>query len=401
MTDTIISKVSHLVNTFAKLFEKLQINRTYFFKILLDKIIIYNVFMATFRDNLHYNFRKIDGYNKPINIVISAREGAKSTSFVLDKSYLPWKKNGQITLYLVRNVVEITEALIQSIENIINKFTDDNVRFLFSKASMRDGIVDIKIKDKLFMRIIALNISVRRIKQSLTNNVGVIGFDEFIINPRQNEKYLKGEANKIAEIYTTYKREKADKEKPLKMYFLGNPYSLYNPIFMWLGISPSKLHLGQFLVGEDYVVEWYDLLPELRAKILAENPLYKFDEDYKTYAFEGKPVNDTNIKVAPFPKNYHLQFVFKIENRFIGVFQNNYWEDHADLYYCKFMTREEISSRRVQYCFDFGEMIDGTSLFSNDDRNKFNRFRIAMRKRLVAFASIDCYYLIEEIYFNL
>lgn len=363
---------------------------------------IYNKNMACERDNIHYNFRKIDGYNKPICIVISAREAAKSTSGILDKSYYPWKKTGATTLYLVRNVVEISEAIIVSIQdNIINKFTDENIRFEFSKAAMRDGIVDIKIKGKLYMRIVALNIASRRIKQALLKDINVILFDEFIINPRQGEKYLKGEANKIAEIYTTYKREKLDKGQPLKMYFLGNPYSLFNPIFVWLGISPSKLKIGKILVGEDFVVEWYELLPELKEKILKENPLYKFDEDYKSYAFDGLPVNDKNIKLGSLPMNYHLRFVFKSENKYIGVFQNNYWEDNADIYFCKFMTREEISKRRVSYCFDFEEMVSGCSLFSNDDRNKFNKFKIAMRRRLVAFQSIDCYYLIEEIYYNL
>ena len=109
------------------------------------------------------------------------------------------------------------------------------------------------------------------------------------------------------------------------MYFLGKPYSLYNPIFVWLGIKPSKLKFGQILVGDNYVVEWYALLPELKAKILADNPLYEFDEEYKEYAFEGQPINDENIKTAPMPNDYHLRFVFKIEGKYIGIFQNNYW----------------------------------------------------------------------------
>lgn len=354
------------------------------------------------RDNLHYTFRKIDGYNKPINIVISAREGAKSTSAILDKSYFPFKRTGATTLYLVRTIVEISEALITSIQdNIINKFTDDNVVFQYSKSALRDGIVDIRINGKLYMRILALSITLRKMKQALLKNIGVILFDEFIVNPRKNEKYLKGESFAISEIYTTYKRERIDNGMPLKMYFLGNPYSLYNPIFLWLGVSPAKLKMGECLVGENYVIEWYKLLPQLRAKILKENPLYEFDEDYKQYAFEGKPILDQNIKLGKLPPSYHLHFVFRHENKFIGVFQNNYWEDHADLYFCQFMTAKDISNRRVAYCFNFGELINGTALLSNEDKNKFNKFKIAMRKRLVAFQSIDCYYLIEEIYYNL
>ena len=44
------------------------------------------------RDNLHYSFREIDGYNKDIEVVISSRELGKTTQAWLDKIYLPWKK---------------------------------------------------------------------------------------------------------------------------------------------------------------------------------------------------------------------------------------------------------------------------------------------------------------------
>lgn len=355
------------------------------------------------RDNLHYTFRKIDGYNKPINIVISAREAAKSTSFNLDKAYFKWKKDGSTILYLVRQVVEINEALIESIQdNILNKFTDDNVQFQYSKSAMRDGILDIKINGKLYMRILALSIPLRRIKQALLKDIGIIVFDEFIINQRQGEKYLKEEAFKINEVYTTYKRERLDQGKPLKMYFLGNPYSLWNPIFMWLKIKPSKLHLGECLVGDEYVVEWYKLTDALKKKILEDNPLYQFDEEYKAYAFDGQPILDTNIKVEPqLPSRFSLRFVFRISNRYIGVYNNNYWEDGADLYYCQFIKEDEFSKRKTAYCFDFGELVNRCALISKEDYYKFNKFKIAMRKRQVAFQSVDCYYLIEEIYYNL
>lgn len=353
-------------------------------------------------DNLHYSFRAIDGHDKPYNFVISAREPGKSTMFMLTKHYFAWKKDFAPLLYLVRNIVEITEGLITTIQDVIlNKFTDDKVLFEYTKASMRDGIVDLKINGKLFLRIEALSISLRKIKQTILHNVRCIEFDEFIINPRQNERYLPDEAMKFKELYTTNKRDRFDQSKPLKAYFLGNPYSLYNPYFVWLGIVPSKLIFGKMFVGETFVVDYYKMLDELKAKILKENPAYQFDTEYCAYALEGKAVLDKNIKLAKLPQNYHLQFVFKSENKFIGVFQNNYWIDHADIYFCQFLTQKDISSRRVAYCFDFKELIAGTELLSKEERNKFNKFKNAMRRRLVAFQSIDCYYLIEEIYYNL
>ena len=354
------------------------------------------------RDNLHYTFRRIDGYDQAFNFVISGREAGKSTNFFIEKAYPIWKKHKAPVLFLVRNIVEITEGLLTTMQDVvINKFFDDNVKFQYSKASMRDGVVDIKINGELFMRVEALSITLRKIKQTILHNVSFIVFDEFIINPRMQEKYLPDEAFKFKELYTTNKRDRFDQTKPLKVYWLGNPYSLYNPYFVWLGISPAKLQFGKIYNNENCVVDYYKISLGLREKILKENPAYEFDEDYISYALEGKPVLDKNIKLGKLPQNYHLRFVFQQENKYIGVFQNNYWEDHADIYFCCFLSQKEISNRRVAYCFNFKDLISRSILLSNEDRNKFNKFKIAMRKRLVAFQSIDCYYLIEEIYYNL
>lgn len=363
---------------------------------------MYNLSMIV-RDNLHYSFRPIDGYDLAYNFTISCREPGKSSNFFIEKAYPFWKKTKAPLLYLVRNIVEITEGLILTIQdNILNKFFDDNVKFEYSKASLRDGIVDIRIHNELFMRIEALSITERKMKQTILNKVSMIVFDEFIINPKYGEKYLKGEADKFKTLYDTNKRDRFDTSKPLKCYFLGNPYSLYNPYFVWLGIHPADLKLGSFYTNGYCVIDYYKMKPELREKLLKENPAYIFDEEHASFALDGQAVNDKNIKVVKQqPMNYHLRFVFKIENKYIGIFQNNYWEDHADLYFCQFLSDKEISKRRIAYCFDFADLVNGSEIISNEDKNRFNKFRIAMRKRLVAFQSIDCYYLVEEIYNNL
>ena len=354
------------------------------------------------RDNIHWSNRAISGYNKPINIVLSAREAAKSTVANLDMTYSVWLKTKAPTLYLVRNSVEINEMLIDKIQATINKWIAEPIQFEYKQSEFVKGCCDLYVKGEIMIRLLSCSIPMRRLKQGLLPNVSTIIADEWFVNPKLNEKYLKGEALILKEIYTTYKRERLDKGKPLKMWFLGNVYSLYNPIFMWLGISPNKLRYGEFLVGDNYVVEWYALLPELVEKILAEDPLYEFDEEYKQYALNGQPINDTNIKViVSQPPNYQLRYVFRIENKYIGIFQNNYWEDHADIFYCRFLDVEEISRRRVAYVFNFSDMVSGTELFSKEEINRLNKFKIAMRRRLVAFQSIDCYYLTEEIYYNL
>lgn len=358
--------------------------------------------MAIEIKNYYADFREIDGYNKPINCFMSLREDGKSTAFWIKKIYRPWKKTGQTALCLVYNAVNLTTAFLQSIQdNIINKFTDDNVRFEYKLSDLDKGIVDVRINGKLFVRFLACTISLQRIKQALLKDVAVIFVDEYIVNPRKGEKYPKGLAFTIEEIYTTYKRERIDKGKPLRMYFCGNPYSLYNPIHMWLKIPTNKCKLGTILVGDNWAFQWHKATPELIAFLKKDNPMLEIDEDYRKYAFDGTPINDLNIKLGKLPANYHMRFIFKHDGQYIAVYQNEYWRDHADKYFCTIINGKDISNRRTAYCFDFAELVNGTALLCREDRNRFAHFKMSMRRRLVAFETIECYYLIEEIYFNL
>ena len=378
--------------------------------------------MAIPRDNLHYSFRPIDGYNKAFNIVISPRELGKTSQMWMDKIYLPWKKNHRPWIYLVRQAVEIDDALIESIFSTnMNKFTDDNLQPIYKSSSFADGIVDIFLEVKhlekkevkqedgsvkqedvevsekmLFFRIVSLNIKMYRIKKAILRNIAGVFMDEFIINPKFNEKYLPREFERLEEAYSTWRREA---DGILKVYMVGNPYSLFNAIFVGLKVDVSKLKRDSFYVGDSYVIHWAVLSPELKAKILEENPFYKFDEDYANYAVDGCAVNDKNIRLGKQPKNFYLSFVLKMSGKFIGVFQNNYMDSLEDRYFCKFL--DEVSARRTIYCFEFEEMVERSILISMDERMKLKRYKEAMRKRLVTFEDINVYYYMEEVYKNL
>ena len=353
------------------------------------------------RDNLHYSFRPIDGYNKAINIVISPRELGKTSQMWMDKIYLPWKKNHKPWIYLVRQAVEIDDALIESIFSTnMNKFTDDNVKPIYKPSTFSNGIVDIFLQvdeEKiLFIRIVSLNIKMYRIKKAILRNIAGVFMDEFIINPKFAEKYLPKEYERLQEAYSTWRREA---DGVLKMYFVGNPYSLFNPLFVGLKVDIAKLKRDSFYVGDSFVIHWAILSKELKEKILEENPFYKFDEEYSNYAVDGQAVNDKNIKLGRLPINFYLSFVLKMNGKFIGIFQNNYIDNLEDRYYCKFL--DEVSARRTIYCFEFEEMLERSILVSMDERMKLQRFKEAMRKRLVSFEDINVYYYMEEVYKNL
>ena len=361
------------------------------------------------RDNLHYSFRAIDGYNKAINIVISPREPGKTTQMWMDKIYLPWKRTHRPWIYLVRQAVEIDDALIESIFSTnMNKFTDDDLHPIYKTSSFSNGIVDIFLavtrkegdeeitENLLFIRIVALSVKMYRIKKAILRNIAGVFMDEFIINPKFAERYLPKEFERLQEAYSTWRREC---DGVLKMYFCGNPYSLFNPLFVGLKVNIAKLKRGEFYVGDSYVIHWATLSPELKAKILEENPFYKFDEEYADYAVEGQAVNDTNIKLGTLPRNFHLSFVIRMEGKFIGIFQNNYVEDLEDRFFCRFL--DEVSARRTVYCFDFSEMLERSVLVSIDERMRLRRFKESMAKRMVSFEDVNVYYYMEEVYKNL
>lgn len=357
------------------------------------------------------SWRTIDGFNKSINIFISPREPGKTDTTWWEKIYSNWYEDKKPWGYLVRQVVEITEAMIQDIENIINKWAIDPVELKYTKGSLKDGIVDIKIKDELFIRIIALSLPLRRIKLAKIPNIAGIFMDEYIIDPKSGEKYLKNEYFKIKELYTTYRRE-FQGNGMMKMYFCGNPYSLFSPLFVGLGVEVAKLKKdvykevnGEYklshniYVGDEYAIEWGVLHPLLKKQLLEKNPFYKFDEEYSDYALEGMAVNDRNIKLGKLPRNFFLAFVLKMAGKYIGVFQNNYVNDLEDKFFCKFL--DEVSARRTIYCFEFEEMVERSILMSIDERMKLQRFKNSIRKRDVSFEDINVYYYVEEIYKNL
>ena len=346
-------------------------------------------------DNLHYNFREIDGYNKAFNFVLSARECGKTTSAWI-KIYSQWKKTKKPYIYLTRTAVEINEALIDSIfDTNIRKFFDDDLKVKYNKGAFKDGIVDVFVNNELFFRIVSLSIPLRRIKLAVLKNIGGVFMDEYVIDPKTGEKYIKEEAFKIKEAYTTWRRES---EGILKCYFVGNPYSLFNPLFVSWGVDTAKLKRGSFYVGDSFVIQWATLNPLLREKLLKENPLYEFDEDFKGYALDGEAKNDKNIRLGEKPENFRLRFVFRISGKILGVFQNN-GVSLDPRFFVGFI--DDYSKARTAFAFDFDELIERTALVGMDERFALSRFKDAFRNRSILFENVSCYYFIEEIYTKL
>ena len=345
-------------------------------------------------DNEHYTFNKIDSYDRVMNMIISFRGSGKSTSANVLKLYAGYL-SGTPWIVFRRLKVHLNEEYINSIQGTINKFLKEPIEFTYKKGDIKSGEVDVYVGEKLFCRFIALSCELSMIKSYFVKNCGGILFDEFICDMRMGEKYLKNEYFKFQEIYTTYCREA---KRKLKCYLVGNPYSLYNPYFLNLGISPAKLKCGEIYAPKNkmYVVEWYEGKESLKKKIEEKNPFLTQDESYREYALNGVNVDDKDIKLVPIhPRAFKLKQVYFVENQNIGIYENT--TGKGDLYYWAELIDVDKITRDV-YCLSINDLSSNRIALSISDLRDNRSLATAMRLRHFGFKNIEAYYLFLEIY---
>ena len=358
------------------------------------------------KDNIHYDFRHVDRYNKAFNFVISARELGKSTA-IWWKVYLWAYHKHSPAIVLRRMTVDITEAYVDSIAKMINKFLPENKRFnlYYKKKAIDEGVCDVFMDKKCtrqLCRLVALNVPKSRMKSLAIDKPSFIIFDEFIIDTMQGEKYLNGELDRFRELYNTYNRFRVETiGKPIKCYFLGNPYTIFSPYVLWLNVPLNEIKEGNILIGSNWYFECAKLSEELKAFILEHNPLYEFDDSYKRYAFGAQAINDDRFIVNPKrPDNYTLRFIFKVQQRYVYIWQKNS-NIAFDLHHSKFWVETSdslITTNKPIYAIDFENLTEGTTLWLPELKACIMLLRYAIARRDVTYKSIEAGYYIQEIY---
>ena len=351
-------------------------------------------------DNLHWDFREIDGYDMDFNAILSEREAGKTTAL--------WRKARAIhekgaTFILTRQQkVSITETYLYDCERVINKFIDEpdkRYRFLFSKGALKSGIVDIyaqigKKEPKIMFRCLAMSNDLSDMKSLMLPNCICHFGDEFIKDTRSGEKYLPREAWKYCELINTFQREAPNRR--FKSYLFGNPYSKANPYFVQFEVDISKLKRGTIWTGKNVLVQCYEIKQELRDYIKAHNPLYEFDNAYTKYAFDGLAVNDANMILrTKQPQGFQLFCVVLIEGQKIGLY-SSYIPSFDFVYWVGPVG--DISKTRVAYAFDFADLQQGCVLLDAYGKRLLSRFATAMQLRKVSFANSQYGYWAEQIY---
>ena len=363
-------------------------------------------------DNLHIDsdIQRVDGCKTTWNFLVTEREAGKTT-LLWKKIYNVFKNKERPSIVVRRYQTDITGMFIDAAAQIISEFTNQDITFDYCKADLnKGGILDLYLCineqkiDKVFCRIVALNTRLSKLKSQKLNNVRYIFYDEFICNKRLNERYLADEPFMLKEgVYNTYLRfvdEKEDGSKDLAIYLFGNPYSLFNPFFSDLKVNTNDIYPGCFISKDDYCIYCYQIKPELKAAILKSNPLYKFDDAYKKYAFDGRAIQDTEIRIEEKqPENFRLLYIFKIHGKVLGVYGGYRVKGDDKLFYwSKLLDPSQLSLRRDIICFDFGDMASRTVLLDNYGKKKYMALRSSIEHRTIAYASVEESWLMEEIH---
>lgn len=355
-------------------------------------------------DKLHYNFRRLDSTGKKWRMVISAREAGKTTSAMIQKVWRAFRI-GRTSLFMVRKIADLTEAAILSLQFILNKFVDNEIEFEYNKSEIKNGFVLVYAKYRgqkdLIFAVLALSMPINRIKRLILPKIAQVIFDEYVINPKWKESYLPGEADKLKEVYKTFEREymtESGERGIMPFYIMGNPYSLYNPLVDDWKVDYNRLFPGAFVIGENYVIENYELCDKLVEQIKEKNPEFNKNDAYTNYALKGIAVNDINIRIGKLQNGFLLKYVIKFGENQIGIFKNASNDDfNAETrYFCGVINYENLN--RNVYCFDFNDLTSGSILYSKSDEVEFVSLKCALRRNQVIFDNVGTYYKIVNVY---
>lgn len=356
------------------------------------------------RDKIHFTGQHMDSYNATWNYIWSARESGKTTSWVIKAVKFHWKYKA--TIIVLRYMIsDITDLYISDLSTVLSDF-DYDVKFDYKK-NMKEGITDVYIDGEQddgipLFRFIGLSNPISRIKSMKLRNAGYIVLDEFILNTRCGEKYPEGLVTRFKELYNTYKRC-CHTGKKFKLFCYGNPYSKFHPLLANMKVNTTNMKEGDFIFDKEHDVycEAYKLTEELKAFILANNPLYKFDDSYTAYGFDGQSINDANFTIVDKqPPYYQLRFIFRIDNKYLGIYKDSRTRDtigfDAGRYWIN--TIEYTGQNKKIYAVDFNNLVEGTQLISTDVKAICMRLKYSIANRDVSYGSIEAGYYTEDIY---
>lgn len=270
-----------------------------------------NQFNANIDMNIKYKLNnkkyldisKIKSYNAFMSIIMGGRGAGKTTQFII-QALMDNKKYGHEFVYVRRYK---TETALQY--NMLDDYLD-NVKFIGDKNN--GGVW--KIKNHKIGYLIPLSAQ-SKYKSIKYPKVKTIIYDEGILLPGGNVRYLKNEIIDIYELISTVFRNR----KNVHIYILGNNLDFFNPYMAHFKIKPFKNIY--FDKDRGLLIQYYKNSQELIEEE-KESPLYKLTKGttYHDYHYNNQVLLDNKVELSQIKNSDKLWFILKVNTYYINFY---------------------------------------------------------------------------------
>ena len=340
-------------------------------------------------DDIHCDFSRIDGTERPMLSLACSRDDGKTTGFLIRKA-LPAFRRGHPTILLFRNQVDVSESSIRYFANLMNRHVRPHIEGDVVGSS-KTGLATFLVDKKPLFHCVPIGMKEYNLKKTAYENAEFALFDELEVNPQNKEKYLVNEYEKFLAFYDTQR-----KVYNTRFYFLTNMYSRVNPYWRAWGINPRQIELGCFLKGDYWAFEWRRMNPLLVDKLKRENQHWDEETSYGKMAFANRPPMDEGTHVGPMPNGYALSECFRYEGDTYGAYLTSDWTGSNPLYY--FKRERDNSRRRVVYAFDFADLMCNAVIADRRERNHFAHIKRAIREQDYLCDSLETEFAFRSIF---
>lgn len=283
-----------------------------------------------------WNCQKLLTYGRPWNFVTGSRSVGKSTNiacyFIID-----FLKNGHKFIYTRRTQDETMLTCRGFFGNAIKIINDKLPEFNIYSLTYEGGEYFIKTSEegeKIQCGCVVPLSQEQKFKSKDFSEYHNLVFDEFIC--QDSTKYLGSkqtpdrEYRAILSLYQTIDRG-IDKpyRNETRFFFLGNTATVYNPLFLSIGIAEYITEEAKFIAPKNklWVLERIESV-EATKDMEQSFAFMLSDEEGKDYAFRNKG-NDTDdyIKKPPANNRFYLCTLVRNGNKY-GVWADGNYTDY-------------------------------------------------------------------------
>lgn len=323
-----------------------------------------------------YNVKRALTFNKPVIAVTGERSAGKSTNIAI-YVLLDYLVNGHHFAYIRRHRTD-TYATCKTFFNnaisIIQRFGDFKVygfKYHAGKYHIATSIDEETQEPQWEECGFAAPLSQEEdLKSSVFSDTFTIIYDEFI--SKDPNRYLgtkdnpEREWDALTSLYQTIDRG-VDRpfRNEVRMFLLGNKATLYNPIFLTLGVCEYIVAGANFVSPKDKPWVWEDVKGIDATEEMKGSFGYAMSTEFtRKYAYDNEGVDNDQF-VCKVPKESAYKYTLKLNGILYGIYAGKGDVDYTQKYYIgkpmncnKIISLDNKSFKEtdLQICVKFKEM---------------------------------------------